>query len=194
MRYCAIRIWLKVDICDRKADTARGRCEEISFRPQHKSQNSARQFWKNCSIFSFENFPPAVENKNDKVAVREKTRDAQGTIFFLSQCGVQATSKTRNLVPPTRNLSEMTRNYCSPREMWTINTQQGLFKLCWLSRKLKHCLSILQKFIENTFKGITGIICSKTLVYKKINASNTKGVWQQSKNDSEKTKFIINET
>ena len=44
------------------------------------------------------------------------------------------------------------------KEICTINTSQGLFKMCRLPRGLKNSSSIFQNCIESTFKGIKGVV------------------------------------
>ena len=44
------------------------------------------------------------------------------------------------------------------KEIYTINTSQGLFKMCRLPQGLKNSLSIFQNCIESTLKGIRGVV------------------------------------
>ena len=53
------------------------------------------------------------------------------------------------------------------KEICTINTSQGLFKMCRLPQGLKISSSIFQNIIESTFKGIKGVVIfqNDVLVY-----------------------------
>ena len=55
------------------------------------------------------------------------------------------------------------------KEVCTINTSQGLFKMCRLSQGLKNSSSIFQNCIESTLKGIKGVVIlqDEVLVYGK---------------------------
>ena len=44
------------------------------------------------------------------------------------------------------------------KEICTINTSQGLFKMCRLPQSLKNSSSLFQNFIESTLKGINGVV------------------------------------
>ena len=55
------------------------------------------------------------------------------------------------------------------KEICTINTSQGLFKMCRLPQGLKNSASIFQNCIESTLKGIKGVVIFQddVLVYGK---------------------------
>ena len=48
--------------------------------------------------------------------------------------------------------------YKDAKEICTINTSQGLFKMCRLPHGLKNSSSIFENCIESTLKGIKGVV------------------------------------
>ena len=51
------------------------------------------------------------------------------------------------------------------KDICTINTSQGLFKMCRLPQGLKNSSSIFQNCIQSTLKGIKVVVISHVLVY-----------------------------
>ena len=79
------------------------------------------------------------------------------------------------------------------KDICTINTSQGLFKMCRLPQGLKNSSSILQNCIESTLKGIKGVVIfqddvGRHCVYLHLclpaPVSNTANVLQSQKNTS----------
>ena len=63
------------------------------------------------------------------------------------------------------------------KEFFTINTQQGLIKMCRLPQELKNASSIFQICTENLLKGIKGvIILQDDLLFYGTSGGKTKSV------------------
>ena len=80
------------------------------------------------------------------------------------------------------------------KEICTINTSQGLFKMCRLLRGLNNSSSIFQNCIESTLKGIKGVVIFQddVLVYGTTKDQNKKRMLAVKSRLREKN-FTINE-